>query len=137
MFFRKALSELVDRRVELEGALDESRQLDEPAHETALALCVSAVVLRQGDNEHRQRCELRREKPSSRRRRFPGRHASGDMTSSDSRQPASFLRHVADREGRQVTRLLREPQGSQRVSGLARDCEIVTNREFGGTSGLR
>ena len=130
----EALGEFMDHGIEREGPLDERGQLDQPRHETALALGVRAVMFRQSDHEHGRA-------PSSCvvNALVDATPISGparvSMTSSDSR--TSELSGAL-----QIESVERYPDclASRRaasVSAVSPDWEMVTNRELRGTSGLR
>ena len=129
----KRLASSLDDRVEREGLLDQRRQLDEARHEAALALGIGAVMLGERHHQHAERGELRGEGLGGGDADLRARARQHDELAT--RAPASSparCRWRASRDSR--TACARRSAAS--VSAVSPDCEMVTNSEFGGTSGI-
>ena len=100
----------------MQRLLDQAGNLDQSLHQAALALRVGAVELGERDDQHAERRELRRE--------CLGRSDADLRAGARQQHQLRFahqraLRHVADRQARQVAGLLRHAQRGERVGRLA------------------
>ena len=117
MLVGEALCQFLDDRIELERRFDQGRYAEQSLHQSPLAFSIGVAKFRQGDHEHAERRELRRERLCRRNANFrTGARQHHEFRFAHQRT----FGHVADGELRKIPALLRHAQRRERVGCFTR-----------------